>query len=220
MISKFVADFNANRKANIIPGLHLVYDESMSEWQPRTTAKGGLPHLSYIKRKTKPLGTEFKNVADAQTGIMLHLEIQKGKDGMKGAEYVHELGAQSACAVRLGGATALRNIADRDQEEERQETEGNEPTKEGGGEGQQAGTRLCLGGAWFGSVRAAVKHAKLGIQFTGQIKTTHREFPKAACERFLDGKPVGSHCVATATVDGIRLIALGYKCSQKKVNKK
>ena len=37
-----------------------VLDESMSALVPRTTATGGLPTISYIRRKPEPLGTEFK----------------------------------------------------------------------------------------------------------------------------------------------------------------
>jgi hypothetical protein len=44
---------------------------------------GGLPHLSFIQRKPRPLGTEFKSAADAVTGVMLWLEIQQGKAAMQ-----------------------------------------------------------------------------------------------------------------------------------------
>ena len=40
-----------------------VGDESMSAIWFRTTAKGNLPHLSYIFRNPEPLGTEFNTVA-------------------------------------------------------------------------------------------------------------------------------------------------------------
>ena len=36
-----------------------------------TTKIGGLPNLSYVMRKPKPLGTEFKNIIDGLTGVML-----------------------------------------------------------------------------------------------------------------------------------------------------
>jgi hypothetical protein len=34
----------------------LVADESMSAWVPRTSKTGGLPNISFIKRKPEPLG--------------------------------------------------------------------------------------------------------------------------------------------------------------------
>ena len=65
-------------------------DELMAVFRPRTTKRGGLPHLSFIMRKPKPLGTEFKCVADGSTGIMLFLEIQEGKERMANRKYNKE----------------------------------------------------------------------------------------------------------------------------------
>ncbi len=50
----------------------------MFEWKGKSSV-GGLPHLSYIKRKPKPLGTELKSVCEGTMGICVHVEIQKGK---------------------------------------------------------------------------------------------------------------------------------------------
>ena len=56
-----------------------VLDESMSAWCSRTSKNGGLPNISYIIRKPEPLGTEFKTVCCQLTGVMIWLEIQRGK---------------------------------------------------------------------------------------------------------------------------------------------
>ena len=53
--------------------------ESMSAYRPRTTKTGGMPILSFIKRKPEHLGTEFKTIADARTGIILGLDLQRGR---------------------------------------------------------------------------------------------------------------------------------------------
>ena len=74
-----VNDFNEVVARNYSESNQKCFDESMSPWRPRTSKKGNLPHLSYIMRKPKPLGTEFKSVGCAATGVMLHLEIQRGK---------------------------------------------------------------------------------------------------------------------------------------------
>jgi len=55
----------------------------MSAFCPQTRSTGNLPHLSFIMRKPEDLGTEFKVVACLMTGILLHLEIQKGCDAMR-----------------------------------------------------------------------------------------------------------------------------------------
>ena len=59
-----------------------VFDESMSAFVPKTTPTANLPHLSKIDRKPKPIGMEFKCVADGLTGMMLHLEIAWGEKAM------------------------------------------------------------------------------------------------------------------------------------------
>ena len=60
-----------------------------------------MPHLSYVKRKPKPLGSEMKNVADAQSGCMLFLELQKGKHPMRALPYSKDLGATAAVQLRM-----------------------------------------------------------------------------------------------------------------------
>ena len=47
-----------------------VPDEAMSPIQPRTTASADLPHLSFLERKPKKLGAEYKCVADGRHGLM------------------------------------------------------------------------------------------------------------------------------------------------------
>ena len=96
-----VDEFNLNRLKCLDPSNHLCIDELMSAWRPRTTATGGLPNITHIPRKPKPLGTEFKCVACSQTGCMLYLEIQRGKDGMKNLEHNRELGNTAGCTLRL-----------------------------------------------------------------------------------------------------------------------
>ena len=58
---------------NIAASFLKVGDESMSAIRFRTTAKGNLPHLSYIFRKPETLGTEFKIVACSITGALLFI---------------------------------------------------------------------------------------------------------------------------------------------------
>ena len=79
-----VASYNANRHDRLCHDGDCTFDESMSSWQPRKTKLGGLPNISFVKRKPKPLGTEFKTVCDTESGVMKYMEIQEGL----AAEYV------------------------------------------------------------------------------------------------------------------------------------
>lgn len=96
-----VEEFNELRKTLIHPSNHVCLDELMSAWCPKTSKLGGLPNISFIKRKPQPLGTEMKCSSCSDTGIIFHLEIQKGKDTMKTAKYNNCMGATAGCSVRL-----------------------------------------------------------------------------------------------------------------------
>ena len=50
-------------------------------------------------RKPEPLGTKFKVVCCSETDIVLWLEIQQGKLGMRDSEFQKQLGATAACVV-------------------------------------------------------------------------------------------------------------------------
>ena len=105
-VSKFVGEFNKNRFAQVASSRIKVLDESMSAWRPRKDKTGGLPNISYIKRKPEPLGTEFKTVACGMSGIMLFIEIQRGKKEMPKKREYHELyGATASCVLRCMKAT-------------------------------------------------------------------------------------------------------------------
>ena len=78
-----------------------VGDDSISEIRFRKTAKGNLPHLSYIFRKPEPLGTEFNTVACSVTGALIFIEVQIGKEGTKKSNYQQELGETAACNKRM-----------------------------------------------------------------------------------------------------------------------
>ena len=78
----------------------------MFEWKGKS-GFGGLPHMSYIKRKPKPLGTELKSVCEGTMGICVFIEIQKGKVAMARKKFHTQFGATTACTVRLCDALNL-----------------------------------------------------------------------------------------------------------------
>ena len=59
-IQPLIDGFNENRHQTVATSSTVTLDEIMSPFQPRTTQSSTLPHLSYIQRKPKPLGTEMK----------------------------------------------------------------------------------------------------------------------------------------------------------------
>ena len=60
----------------------------------------GLPNITYISRKPKPLGTEFKCFVDEITKVMLYLEVQEEKVRMSKKPHFTKLGSTASCVMR------------------------------------------------------------------------------------------------------------------------
>jgi hypothetical protein len=71
MILLFVDGFNKNRHDWVAASVRKTLNESMSAFRPRTSKTGGWPNISFILRKPEPLGTEFKDIACAVTGMCM-----------------------------------------------------------------------------------------------------------------------------------------------------
>ena len=190
--------FNNNRKEVMQSGLYQVEDESMSGLRPRTTRTGNLPHLSMVARKPVPLGTEFKNIADTVTGIMLYLEIQRGKMPMREQPYTREHGGTTACTMRIA-----------------------EGAFGGTGDKEEGDSKIILGDSWFASVNTCVQlQTKLSKphRFVGIVKTAHSRYPKQWIQNKMKHWPAGSHIVLEGHAsEGVKLSAIGYKYNKKKV---
>lgn len=196
-VSQGIEDFNLTCKKAVKPGLKMVLDESMSAFRPRTTATGNLPNLSYIQRKPEPLGTELKVTADAHTGMFLFLEIQRGKEAMRRAEFAQETLKTTACTARLMKYTA--------------QTWDNEKRS------QPWDRTTYYGDAWFGSVPSVVAAVQNNCNLVCIVKNAHRQYPKKFLEQTMADWPPGSNLSLKATIHGVKLTALGYKYSKNKV---
>jgi hypothetical protein len=95
-IDPWVRGLNAARLREIKVDSCLTPDEMMFEWRGES-GYGGLPHMSYIKRQPKPLGTELKSVCEGTMGICVHIKIQKGKIALARKKYHSQYGATTAC---------------------------------------------------------------------------------------------------------------------------
>ena len=54
-----------------------------------------------IQRKPRPIGVEIKGLADGKTKIILNIEKHEAKEKMQNKDFVNELGATTACSLRL-----------------------------------------------------------------------------------------------------------------------
>ena len=93
--------FNENRKQTLAAGRIKVLDKSMSAYCLQTTKTGNLLHLSMNARKPELLGTKFKVITLAVTGIFLYLEIQKGKIAMSNQGYNNDNLKTAVCTCHL-----------------------------------------------------------------------------------------------------------------------
>ena len=209
-----VERFNKKRRALMQTVPVGVLDESMSAWRPRISKCGGLPHISYVIRKPEPLGTEFKAAADPATGIMLALEIQEGKQAMDAmrAQRGDMLGPSTSCVARLVSEISPAPLGYR---------------------------RIILGDAWFTNVATAVEVARrkpvdvaqdeIGDaandaepehwhdHYVGVLKNGHARYPKDYIKSALHGRAAGTQVVLTATVDGVELVAIGWRQSRESI---
>ena len=136
-----------------------------------------LPHTQKIIRKPKGVGTEFKNLADGVTGVMLRLEIQEKKSDMADKDW---------SALPAGTAWLLRLC-----------------------EPYFGSHRIVRADSAFTSTTAAVMLGKRGLFLQGIVKGATKEFPA----KYLDNCQYqrGDHQAATATIEGVPMIALAWK---------
>lgn len=62
------------------------------------------PHRMFVRRKPEPLGTEMKTLGDAQSGLLLKLEIVRGKAEIVKPKFYdpkNNVGATAAQTLRL-----------------------------------------------------------------------------------------------------------------------
>jgi hypothetical protein len=163
----------------------------MCAWRPRTTALGGLPNISFVVRKPEPLGTELKTTACPITGVMRHLEIQRGKEGMKNSQFNAQVGATTGCTLRL----LLNTIP---------------PEQQGTKHGIRAN-------AWFGSIRTATEVGLCGYDGVFQIKQYASLYPKKFIEDALKDAPGGVSIALEGTNHEVPLVAIGYRYSRKTI---
>ena len=128
----------------------------MSVIRFRTTAKGKLPHLSYILRKPEPLGTELNTSVCSVTGYLIFIEVHRGKEGRKSRKYHLRLGDTESCTKRMTEAT--KGIGQRDIE---------------------GATKDCfIFGSWFFSKKLAEAVIDFGADMIGMVKNNTKGFCK------------------------------------------
>ena len=183
-VEGLMEDFNEHMQTAVNAVWLLAPDESMSAWRGKQGKRDPrkIPKLQFVKRKPEPLGAELKDLACALCGMILNMEIVKGKaEEVKPKYWSKDVGACAATTLRLS-----------------------EPWF-----GTQ---RVVAGDSWFASVSTAELLMKKGLYFIGDVKTgTKRFVPKAVYDEATahengawatftteldhDGKKIPAYCV-------------------------
>jgi hypothetical protein len=144
---------NDKRKRWLRAGSRVTPDEMMMAWTGYS-GPGGIPHLSFVKRKPQPLGAELKAVCDGTTGVCMLVELQEGKERMRRKAFTDEYGATTACTVRMLSNMSLS--------EKRLETKLK---------------RVVTADSWFASLETAMAH---GVHSARE--DSHQWFPNRSYE--------------------------------------
>lgn len=214
--------FNERRRDIFRMPCIIIMDETMSAWAPQSSKTGGLPHLSFIIRKPEPLGTEFKTTADGATGCMTAMEIQEGRDRMR--DKAHRDGhtkQTTACIMRLrdeiaAAPTGYKRLFLGDSWFASVDTA--VAVGKGGVGGSADGDGVDTFGESGGVDQSGdAIDATSGDHFIGIVKTSHARYPLKYIRNAVDGMPGGVKIVLTAEVDGVDLVACGWKYNRKTV---
>ena len=71
-LAPFINKYNG-LQPKVLHVICLMLDESKSGWQPKTSKRGGLPHISHKPRKPIPLGTMICDSVECTTEIFVHM---------------------------------------------------------------------------------------------------------------------------------------------------
>ena len=156
--------------------------------------------------------TVLQVVCCAETGVMIYMEIQRGKDAMRKQKYSALLGATAGCTLRLAEGSAYCGQSNQERVTAKEKFKPN----------------LFVCDAWFGSVVMAEHMKTLCQTTTGEykgheviaaVKSNHSRFPKAELEEKMKGYPSGSYLVLECTTPSkqVKLVAIGYKYNARKI---
>ena len=129
--------------------------------------------------------------------MMVWIELQRGREGMRAADYSASSGVTAACTMR--GARDSKRYSGDDEEDDPNE--------------------VFFGDSWFSSVETVCQlWNRFKCRYGGILKTNHSRFPKAWIEKTMKEWPAGPHIVleGRATREGVDLIAIGYKYNSRK----
>ena len=139
-----------DKRSKLIKATLLLLDESMSAWRPKTSKLGGLPNITFEKRKPIELGSMLKNSLECITGVFKYQDIVQSPEVQQRKKYFGEPSSISnSGTIPSHTSEVLRQV-----------------------EGSNLSEGAWVGGdAWFGSVTTAVEvYNKFKVRLKQEIK--------------------------------------------------
>ena len=174
----------------VTPGKVICVDELMSQWEGKEFKYDptGCPHMTKMPKKPVSVGMECKCSCDAESGIMLFLELQEGKKEMALKHYrapPHSIQSHTAITMRCVEHWFHTH-------------------------------RIVVGDSAFASVQTCKHLLRYGMHFIGVVKHATRGFPKAIFNAWEATKPHKGETrvmMAKVDIDGEEhpLLALDWK---------
>ena len=115
----------------------------------------------------------MRHMECSRLGMILHLDIQKGKEAMKLSHFQKYIRSTAACMKRLMMDTK--------------------------GCGNMTSNDTYVSYSWFSSVKMAKEAMATGVDYSGLAKKIHRFFCQATLENLMKYCPVGSYFVMEVT---------------------
>lgn len=235
--------FNLKRRELMLV-LKILMDEAMSGWRPKTSKTGGLPSITYEKRKPSvDLGTMIRDCVEQNTGILVYQDFCGSPEVQAGKKYFGmESHMPDRSIISKNQAEVLRQI----------EGAGVEEGGESGGDGETVfvpyivyvivsvswhvlSSRVLTTAiifiyfnslnctAWFGSVATCVEQmVRFKVHGRYIVKNNTSFFPKDALLGVLlarhGNRPAGKWVVMTTEMSGVKLFATAYAWSQKGIS--
>jgi len=151
-----------------------------------------------VKRKPKPLGTEFKCIADSKTGVMIALDICEGKEAMSKKELSKELGNSASTTLRLIEEGKHHANYDSEHSDEQRKS-------------------IFMADSWFGSVKVAAEVQKRGQHCCMNVKTNTKHSPKRWIDNKMKDFPGGTWITLKGEYQDEELYFIGYKYNKRKI---
>ena len=181
-----VDGFNDHYDAHFYPSWGVCIDESMFHWFGQ-----GLPHMSFLPRKPKALGTEMKTLCDYACGLLFRMEIQESKGAMEGL-------LKTAKEKFGSGVTKTTASVMRLTEKLHRQT------------GPSGRRRVVIRDSWFASVATAKALNGVGLFFVGPEKTNTKNFPMQLLSTLVAEERGSSACVH-AVIVGVALLPVAWR---------